>query len=247
LLELLVKCEPVVKHDGLKADPHRTDSYVNTYGGGDRPDNPKVWSVGRRKWTTRQISAVRPDLQPVLGSLLGELRESGLAQDNDTAPAAIKRLSGDLTKQVNRQAGQMQRSRRNKPMTLQESTIQLPDPTWSPTELGEKILGFYAEAGAEDSQGQATTIPSRTGPCGRATMSPDPRKPAPREPDERQDDEEADHLEGLGPALGSYLHQPGEEAGPRARVVVAGSLYLLHRHRDLDLSSVRVFWFIHER
>jgi hypothetical protein len=146
LLQLLVRYEPEARHDGLLAIPHRIPSYVNTFLGGDRPDNPKVWSVGRRTWTTRQICVLRPQFQPVLTSLLGELRESGLAQENDTAPDAIKQLSDDLTKQVNRQAGQM------KPITLQQSTIRLTEPTWSPTELGEKILAFYAEAGTDDSQ-----------------------------------------------------------------------------------------------
>jgi hypothetical protein len=154
LLELLVRYEPEARHDGLLAIPHRIPSYVNTFLGGDRPDNPKVWSAGRRTWTTWQICAVRPQLQPVLTSLLGELRESGLVQENDTAPDAMKQLSDDLTKQVNRQAGQMQRGQQMKPITLQQASIRLTEPTWSPTELGEKILAFYAEAGTEDSQDQ---------------------------------------------------------------------------------------------
>jgi hypothetical protein len=48
----------------------------------------------------------------------------------------------------------MQRGRHMKPVTLQQTTIRHSEPTWSPTELGEKILAFYAEAGTEDSQGQ---------------------------------------------------------------------------------------------
>jgi hypothetical protein len=153
LLELLVKYEPDVQDHEYVATPHRIPSYQNTFLGGDRPDNPKVWSAGRRKWTTKQISAVRPHLQLVLGSLLGELRESGLVQENDTSPDTAKQLFDDLTKQVNRQAGQMDRGRRMKPITLQQpASIQAATPSWSPTELGEKILGFYAEAGAEGSQ-----------------------------------------------------------------------------------------------
>jgi hypothetical protein len=154
LLELLVKSEPDFTRDGLVAIPHRIPSYVDTYMGGERPDNPKIWSAGRRKWTARAISMVAPDLQQVLPSLLGELRESGLVQENDTAPDAIKQLSDDLAKQVNQQAGQMQRGGQTKPITLQPTTIGPPEPTWSPTELGEKILSFYAEAGAEDAQDQ---------------------------------------------------------------------------------------------
>lgn len=154
LLELLVKHEPEPKYgEGWVAVPQSIPSYVDMYGGGERPDNPKVWSAGRRKWTTIQISAVRPHLQLVLGSLLGELQQSGLIQENDTAPGTAKRLVDDLTKQVNRQAGQMDRGRRMKPVTLQQpAPIRAATPSWSPTELGEKILVFYAEAGAEDSQ-----------------------------------------------------------------------------------------------
>lgn len=152
LLDLLVRYEPELRHEGLVAVPQRFPSYVNRYGGGDRPDNPKDWSAGRREWTIRQISAVMPETEQVLASLLGELRENGLAWDNDTAPDAMQRLSDDLAKQVNRQAGQIQRGRQTEPITLQQTTIRAAEPTWSPTELGEKILGFYAEAGVEDIQ-----------------------------------------------------------------------------------------------
>lgn len=151
LLELLVRYEPEAGHDGLVAIPQRFPSHGNIFMGGDRPDNPKVWAIGRRKWTTHAICATRSDLEPVLPSLLGELQQSGLAQENDTAPEAIKRLSSDFVKQVNKQ-GQMQRRDQSKAITIRESTIRVPEPSWSPTELGEKILGFYAEAGAEDSQ-----------------------------------------------------------------------------------------------
>jgi hypothetical protein len=88
------------------------------------PDNLVGWSIGRRKWTAKQIVAIVPDLGQVLPSLLGKLREGGLVQENDTAPDAFKQLSA----------------------------IPGGEPSWSPTQLGEKILGFYAEAGAEGIQ-----------------------------------------------------------------------------------------------
>jgi hypothetical protein len=152
LLDLLVRHQPDVDNHEYVAVPHRIPSYVNRFGGGDRADNPKDWSVGLRKWTTRQISAVMPETVQVLDSLLGELRVSGLAQENDTAPETAKRFTEDLTKQVNRQAGRTQTARRVMPIQVQGNRIRLPDPTWSPTELGETILGFYVEAGADDSQ-----------------------------------------------------------------------------------------------
>jgi hypothetical protein len=152
LLELLVKYEPDVRRAGLVAVPHSIPSYVNTFLGGDRPDNPKFWLAGRRTWTTKEICVVKPHLEPVLSSVLGELRESGLAQENDTAPDAVKQLGDDLAGQVNRQAGHMNNGKNMKPITLQPATIGLPEPTWSPTELGEKVLAFYVEAGVGDSQ-----------------------------------------------------------------------------------------------
>lgn len=163
LLELLVRYEPEMRFDGLKAIPQRVPSYVDMGAASGDPDDPMGWSIGRRKWTTKQINGVAPDLRQVLTSLLGELREAGLVQENDTAPDAFKRLSADVAKQVNDQAGQMQRRNQVGPIRLQATTIPSGEPTWSPTELGEKILGFYAEAGAEDSQdpgghpGQATS------------------------------------------------------------------------------------------
>jgi hypothetical protein len=156
LLDLLVRYEPDVKHQQYVAVPQRFPSYVDMYMGGERPDNPKVWSVGRRMWGTGAICAVMPEIEQVLPSLLGELRESGLAKENDIAPDAIEQLGKQMTQQVNRQAGQIRGGR--KPDQIRMSSVmpdmrRLSESTWSPTELGEKILGFYAEAGAEDSQG----------------------------------------------------------------------------------------------
>jgi hypothetical protein len=167
LLDLLVRYEPDVRNHEYVAVRQRFPSYVNKFMGGDRPDNPKIWSVGRRKWTTRQISAVMPEIDQVLGSLLGELRESGLVRENDTAPDAAKSLGEDLARQVNRQADRMQRGRQTRPITLQQSAIRAAEPTWSPTKLGEKILGFYAEAGAEDSGSGLTQLPA----AGRTTRT----------------------------------------------------------------------------
>jgi hypothetical protein len=150
LLELLVRYQPDLRHDGLVAIPHSIPSYQNRFGGGDRPDNPKFWSAGRRQWMTERIIAVRPQLQLVLGSLLGDLSVRGLAKENDTAPETARRLGQEMAKQLNRQAGGVRQGIQVRPVTFQPPAIRGPEPTWSPTELGEKILGFYVEAGAED-------------------------------------------------------------------------------------------------
>jgi hypothetical protein len=127
LLELLVKYEPDWTHEGIAATLHRVPSYQNLYLGGDRPDNPKMWSIGGRKWTARQICAARPQLRPVLTTLLGTLQRHGLAAENDSAPGVLKQL-----------------------ITLQETTVRNVEPSWSPTELGEKILDYYRLAGEEE-------------------------------------------------------------------------------------------------
>ena len=150
LLELLVKYEPDWTNDGIVATPHRVPSYQDLFLGGGSPDNPKVWSIGRRKWPDRRIVAVRPQLRPVLTSLLGTLQRHGLAAENDSAPEGLEQLSKDLVQQVNRQAGQMQRGQQARPVTLREPTVRSVGPSWSPTELGETILDYYRLAGEEE-------------------------------------------------------------------------------------------------
>jgi hypothetical protein len=44
----------------------------------------------------------------------------------------------------------MQRSQQAKPVILRETRIRSVQPSWSPTELGEMILGYYGLAGEEE-------------------------------------------------------------------------------------------------
>lgn len=150
LLELLVKYEPRSVVEGAAAEPHLLPSYQDSFLGEAGPDNPKVWAVGRRKWTARQIVEARPQLRPVLTTLVGTLQRHGLAIENDSAPEVLEELSKDLVKQVNQQAGQMQRSQQAKPVILRETRIRSVQPSWSPTELGETILDYYRLAGEEE-------------------------------------------------------------------------------------------------
>jgi hypothetical protein len=150
LLELLVNCEPDWIQNGIVAVPHRVPSYQSVFLGGEGPDNPKVWSSGRRIWTAREICAVRPQLRPVLTTLIGTLQRHGLAAEVDSAPKVVKQLSKGLTEQVNRQAGRTQRGRQMKPITLREATVRPVEPSWSPTELGEKVLDYYRLAGEDN-------------------------------------------------------------------------------------------------
>jgi hypothetical protein len=150
LLELLVKYEPDFSRSGVAATPHRFPSYENRFGGGDRPDNPKIWSIGRREWSVPQICAVLPQLRPIVTTLLGTLQRHGLAAEIDSSPAAIKQFSEDLVKQVSQRARQVQRGGQAKPLTLRPTTVTGAEPIWAPTEWGEKILDYYRLAGEEE-------------------------------------------------------------------------------------------------
>lgn len=97
--------------------------------------------VHNRKWTWWQIRSIMPEIEPILASLLGELRESGLIAANDTAPDTTAAALRQLNMQLNEMAdsgGQLKKFEKRK--------TRLATPSWSPTELGEMILGFYAEA-----------------------------------------------------------------------------------------------------
>lgn len=150
LLELLVKYEPEWTKDGIVAAPHRVPSYQDASLRGGGPDDPKTWSIGRRKWPDFRIAQVRPQLRPVLTSLLGTLQRHGLAAENDSTPDGLGQLGKDFVQQVNRQAAQAQRSRQPRPVTLREPAIRTAGPSWSPTELGETILDYYRLAGEEE-------------------------------------------------------------------------------------------------
>ena len=141
LLELLVRYEPDVPRGNMAA-LHTVPSYVSMHAG-SRPGDPKVWSIGWRKWTARQVCIARPQLSSVLPLLFGTLRRHGLATENDDSAKALEQLGKDLVLQVNRRAQQ------NKPVIFQETTIRSAEPNWSPTELGETILGYYQLAGEE--------------------------------------------------------------------------------------------------
>lgn len=91
-----------------------------------------------------------PGIEQVLHSLLGELQENGLIRENDTAPAGIRQLGEELNTAAIVRVFKMRLKNTLEPITLPESLGGLLEPSWSPTELGEQILAFYAEAGSED-------------------------------------------------------------------------------------------------
>lgn len=141
LLDLLVRFEPeAVMGTGWKAVLHLIPSYQSRYltGGGEH-----FWSVGRRSWTLDQVEDARPRLTPALPGLLATLRSHGLVQEQDSAPETAKQLAEELSKQVNRQAGQNQRRKTSQPPTLRVPTLRNVQQRWAPTERGEQVLGYY--------------------------------------------------------------------------------------------------------
>ena len=157
LLELLVKYQPRWLEEGAAAEPHVVPSYQDSYLRGPGPGDTnviQVWSVGRRKWTAGQIVEARPQLRPVLATLLGTLQRHGLAVENDNSPKTFNELSKEIVKQVNHQANQARRGAQVTPIKLDTTIGRSARPNWSPTELGEKILEYYRLAGEEETAGE---------------------------------------------------------------------------------------------
>ena len=78
--------EPGIAPDGTSPRP-----YVAAGGG---------WMAGRRSWTARATVQHRPQLRPVLSSVVGTLVRHGLAEQTDRTPEAMQQLVTDLGMQV---------------------------------------------------------------------------------------------------------------------------------------------------
>jgi hypothetical protein len=101
----------------------------------------EAWHVGQRAWTASQIGDVRPALRPAVTSLIGTLLRHGLAAQNDNIPGVLTKYA----EEINKHLGSEYSSR------MSEPTIRriVPPPSWSPTELGERVLGYYRLAADE--------------------------------------------------------------------------------------------------
>jgi hypothetical protein len=150
LLELLVRWVPYPSEGQLqqpiehqKFPIHKTRS---GFSAGDFTTNGRT--IGQRKWTTYQIEKARPTLQPVLTSLIGTLQRHGLIQQFDDTPGILARFSErmrDETSRVGIRADQRITADSLLPPTISEMDalgVTL-ERRWSPTELGEHVLGFY--------------------------------------------------------------------------------------------------------
>jgi hypothetical protein len=140
LLDLLVWYEPAWEGNtrAFRRLPAATDA-------GER-----AWTVGRRIWTAQFILTARPGLRPVFTSVAGTLVRHGLAEQTDRALEAMEQLSKEFEQQINQQAAAARRGGGTGMFTpVQAPAIHGIERSWSPTELGEQVLGFYLEAGAE--------------------------------------------------------------------------------------------------
>jgi hypothetical protein len=110
------------------------------------------WHVRNRAWTIRQIASNRPRLAPVAPSLLGTLQRHGLAVQNDNTSEAIERHQKELESAIGRQYRQDSHrgvfSPRGVPRVMSAGNL-VPEPTWSPTELGEKVYLRFRDAGTQ--------------------------------------------------------------------------------------------------
>jgi hypothetical protein len=146
LLELLVRYEPEVvsvpeDDGGVPLD----DVVPRPYGDGP---SRTAWVVGGRIWTELAIFAVRPQQRPVLMSVTGTLVRHGLAVQADKTLDELGEF-GHLEWQIHKRAilEAYDREDSSKAAALNSTTPTVR--SWSPTELGEQVLGFYEEAGTE--------------------------------------------------------------------------------------------------
>ena len=108
------------------------------------------WQVRDRKWSSRLIAFARPNLAPVAPSLLGTLQRHGLVVQNDNTAEAIERYARAFEDRFGAQIGQQGRAgatRLSGPPRVPNPAGLVPEPTWSPTELGEQVYLRFRDAG----------------------------------------------------------------------------------------------------
>lgn len=140
LLDLLVNFAPNFTVAGSEAQPYN----------GPGAQSPG-WLAGRRVWTAAQITELKPQLKPALPGLIGTLVRHGLAVENNEAAAALEKIARGFERRGKEQARNIAGSRLTA-ANLQPHIPKVPRivQTWSPTERGEQILGYYREAAKTD-------------------------------------------------------------------------------------------------
>jgi len=110
------------------------------------------WHVRERKWSSRLIAFARPNLASIAPSLLGTLQRHGLVVQNDNTGEAIERYARAFEDRFGAQIGQQARAgafRPSGPPRVANPAGLVPEPTWSPTELGEQVYLRFRDAGTD--------------------------------------------------------------------------------------------------
>jgi hypothetical protein len=142
LLELLTEYLPSFTVAGPQAVPY---AQFKTAADG-------LWHVGGRKWTAHQMIAIKPHLKPALQNLIGTLTRHGLVVENNEAAEALEESLGGFARRGQRQARQIRAGSRLTAGALQPHIPEVRKiiQTWSPTEFGEDVLGYYRDAAGKE-------------------------------------------------------------------------------------------------
>ena len=147
MLELVVRWEPGRQAGGPPIEgPLDVPAYSHSR------SHDGSWQVHGRKWNTRQIAFARLNLAPIAPSLLGTLQRHGLVVQNDNTSEAIERYQGALEKAIGQQYARDGRAGAFRPSgvpKVNRAGDLAPEPTWSPTELGEQVFLRFCDAGTE--------------------------------------------------------------------------------------------------
>jgi hypothetical protein len=98
------------------------------------------------RWAEISIAMVRPQLKEALSGVLGTLQRHGLVVENDSAADAITRLIKNIEADSRAQARNTRPGSQPRPLHINPVTPN--KSTWSVTEFGQRVLGFYQEAAA---------------------------------------------------------------------------------------------------
>jgi hypothetical protein len=164
LLKLLVNFRPYLRvtADGeytVEAVPFPIERRVeNALHGGELE-----WDIGLRRWAEIDILIARPKLQPVLVGITGTLDRFGLVSSSDQMPEMLRKVAQQWDELQRLEAAAASRSGRDRSIPKRPVKRHM-ERIWSPTELGEQVLGFYVEAAAEaDAEHEASTDPAGNG------------------------------------------------------------------------------------
>ena len=110
------------------------------------------WDVAWREWPMQLITHARPNLASIAPSLLGTLQRHGLVVQNDNAGEAIEKYAKAFEDKLAEQYAREGRGGAFRPSSVPRVLNPaglVPEPTWSPTELGEQVFLRFREAGTE--------------------------------------------------------------------------------------------------